>query len=1002
MPGPSKINQSENIPRQLPTLTRLIFHADPVTGIAKAAELQEALALLNGTVPSVSYPNQAAMLANTTLPIGYIAYVGDTGTSYIYLGPDHSDLNSYAKLSSEQHYRGFYPNAAALNVSVPVGMPGDYADVDVPGSNALRYIWDTDDSLWVASSGTSTAENGLHVDVVTGKINLGGPLVDTLTSIDKNSLDFEIIGVGTFKILTDEAGGAYAMIYQNASGNNLVVENAAEFLRTAIVHSKNAVTLQSQNTNPAGPTETDIQLTPLEILLKGLGAGFAGAKYFADYSGNFVARSLVDKAYVDNAASSAGHFKGLYPNEAALIAAYPTADPGDYADVDVVGEPAARYIWDTTDSVWVISSGGSEPVEVENGLTIDPGTGKIKLGGTLTEATTIDADDKDFIVKSAAEGLKYFDDYSANFGQRSLIDKAYVDNQLGGIAGTARGIWEYNSNTAPPPITGRFRMNNGTMSAVTNLYISQTSSESVDAGYFFSTLVVGDSFFIQQQNDATRWLRAKVSATPTDDGSYWTIPVTVFQNSGVIMLTGQKCIIRVMQGVPIAPGSPDTAIQFNDGGLFAGDSELKWDKTDKLFLIGNARLYVKNALESIFLGRLAGNLTTTGGVNLGIGLQALSKVTTGGSNNAIGANALQENTTGQENIAIGYEALLNNITGSTCIGIGYRSMREANAGSGNIGIGREAGHKLTGIYNLAIGGAALFNALNTIRNVALGDTALWSEVSGSENTAVGGEALKTQNGASENTAVGKGAGNLVSTGGGNTLLGLNAGANITTGSYNVVIGRWAYVAVATDNNQLSIQNAIYGVANDGTGTTISPGRIGLYVKAPTARLHIPAGQSTPNGAPLKMEQGPLLSTTETGAIEFDSTTGDLFFTTPNARISLTGRPQTLSAAVSAGTLNLNFAGLVEAIFNVSTTISANCTLTVTETIAKVFVLQFAVTGTVVITMPSTFVFETGEVTLGRWNSSTKLLTLTGATNTEYEIQGLKRGSVWRCISSKYV
>jgi len=584
MPNPSKINQPENIPRQAPTLTRLIFHADPATGIAKAAELQEALALVTAVVPSTSYPNQAAMLANTTLPIGYIAYVGDTGTSYIYFGPDHSDLNSYAKISSDQHYRGFYPNEAALNVSVPVALPGDYADVDIPGSNAQRFIWDTDDSLWVASSGTSTAENGLHVDAITGKINLGGPLVDTLTSIDKNSLDLEIIGKGTLKLLTDETGGVpYAMIHQGSFGNSLIVENTIEFLRTCIVHSKNSVVLQSQNTNPAGPTETDIQLTPLEIILKGLGAGFAGAKYFADYSGNFVARSLVDKAYVDNAASSAAHYKGLYPNEAALIAAYPTAEAGDYADVDVIGEPAARYIWDSTDNEWLISTSGSSPVEAENGLHID--AGKVKLGGTLIEATTIDAADKDFIIKSVAEGLKYFADYSATFGLRSLVDKDYVDNQIGGIAGTARGIWEYNSNIAPPPITGRIRMNNAVMANITQLYISQTSSESVDAGYFFGTLAMGDSFFIQQQNDATRWLRARVNGTPTDDGSYWTIPVSVFQDSGIIMLTGQKCIVRVMQGVPV---SANNGLHMDAGIIKLGGTLIEAttiDGADKDFII---------------------------------------------------------------------------------------------------------------------------------------------------------------------------------------------------------------------------------------------------------------------------------------------------------------------------------------------------------------------------------------------------------------------------------
>jgi len=130
-------------------------------------------------------------------------------------------------------------------------------------------------------------------------------------------------------------------------------------------------------------------------------------------------------------------------------------------------------------------------------------------------------------------------------------------------------------------------------------------------------------------------------------------------------------------------------------------------------------------------------------------------------------------------------------------------------------------------------------------------------------------------------------------------------------------------------------------------------------------------------------------------------TGAKLFITPAKLISYRSFLP-ISAIVSGGVLNLNFGTLVETLFNVATTITANCTVTVTETNAKSFALQFAVTGTITITMPSSFVFETGEVTLGRWNSSTKVLTLTGTTNTEFEIVGLKRGSVWRCISSKYI
>lgn len=54
------------------------------------------------------------------------------------------------------------------------------------------------------------------------------------------------------------------------------------------------------------------------------------------------------------------HFKGLHASLAALQAAHPSAAAGDYADVDSgTGADVARFIWDVSDSKWVIQSGAS-------------------------------------------------------------------------------------------------------------------------------------------------------------------------------------------------------------------------------------------------------------------------------------------------------------------------------------------------------------------------------------------------------------------------------------------------------------------------------------------------------------------------------------------------------------------------------------------------------------------------------------------------------------------
>lgn len=52
------------------------------------------------------------------------------------------------------------------------------------------------------------------------------------------------------------------------------------------------------------------------------------------------------------------HWRGVFVSLAALQAGVTNPVAGDYADVDAAGADVERYIWDATDSVWVVRSGG--------------------------------------------------------------------------------------------------------------------------------------------------------------------------------------------------------------------------------------------------------------------------------------------------------------------------------------------------------------------------------------------------------------------------------------------------------------------------------------------------------------------------------------------------------------------------------------------------------------------------------------------------------------------
>ena len=57
------------------------------------------------------------------------------------------------------------------------------------------------------------------------------------------------------------------------------------------------------------------------------------------------------------------HYRGLFTDEASLIAGVTSPVAGDYADVDAAaGQDVSRYIWDVNDSKWVKQSGEVAPI----------------------------------------------------------------------------------------------------------------------------------------------------------------------------------------------------------------------------------------------------------------------------------------------------------------------------------------------------------------------------------------------------------------------------------------------------------------------------------------------------------------------------------------------------------------------------------------------------------------------------------------------------------------
>jgi YVTN family beta-propeller protein len=149
-------------------------------------------------------------------------------------------------------------------------------------------------------------------------------------------------------------------------------------------------------------------------------SNFAGIQYNIDFSSNFTARSLVDKDYVDNQISLVGA-----PN---------------LSQVMNIGNDTGSNNLIVGTSTYIKSSNGGGRIDLDFGslanivlISTDDAaqnTAYILLNNSdietlsgLLDITTTDSR----ITTTNGEGLKYTNDYSSGYVNRSLVDKQYVD-----------------------------------------------------------------------------------------------------------------------------------------------------------------------------------------------------------------------------------------------------------------------------------------------------------------------------------------------------------------------------------------------------------------------------------------------------------------------------------------------------------------------------------------------------------------------------------------------
>jgi hypothetical protein len=129
--------------------------------------------------------------------------------------------------------------------------------------------------------------------------------------------------------------------------------------------------------------------------------------------------------------------------------------------------------------------------------------------------------------KSASARRADFDLQRRNAGLQERIVELERQMEIvrAAVVLSGHSSFSFSSNTTEPIVGNQVRLNNASQIVATRFWVSQTAFDGLDVSVALSRLRSGDSIYMQDYDNASTWVRYDITADPTDDGSYYDVPV---------------------------------------------------------------------------------------------------------------------------------------------------------------------------------------------------------------------------------------------------------------------------------------------------------------------------------------------------------------------------------------------------------------------------------------------------------------------------------------------
>lgn len=146
-----------------------------------------------------------------------------------------------------------------------------------------------------------------------------------------------------------------------------------------------------------------------------------------------------------------------------------------------------------------------------------------------------------------ADGNIHFADAAADDQHYARRNNAWIEFSPAGGSGLLSGVWRFSTSLIPPPASGRLQFDTGVYSTVTEIDIHDFTRPGVDASNFLSILDIGDRIYIQDETNSDDWVVFDVIGPAVDNTTYWTLPVSSFQE-GTFFSNNRDCLFVIQFG----------------------------------------------------------------------------------------------------------------------------------------------------------------------------------------------------------------------------------------------------------------------------------------------------------------------------------------------------------------------------------------------------------------------------------------------------------------------